>query len=90
MEPITMLAIGMGVGALGKAAGAGIRASQIFTKEDEERLAELERLQDLNALGLTEDETRVLTEQMLDPVAAMQSQRNLQRREIAEDRDWET
>jgi len=83
MEPITMLAIGMGVGALGKAAGAGIRASQIFTKEDEERLAELERLQDLNALGLTEDETRVLTEQMLDPVAAMQSQRNLQRREIA-------
>ena len=83
MEPITMLAIGMGVGALGKAASAGLRASQIFTDEDEERLAELERLQDLNALGLTEDETKVLTEQMLDPVAAMQAQRNLQRRELA-------
>jgi|5_EtaG_2_1085323.scaffolds.fasta_scaffold00613_3 hypothetical protein len=83
MEPITMLAIGMGVGALGKAASAGIRASQIFTEDDEERLGELERLQDLNALGLTEDETKVLTEQMLDPVAAMQAQRNLQRREIA-------
>ena len=83
MEPITMLAIGMGVGALGKAAAGGLRASQIFTEDDEERLAELERLQDLNALGLTEDETKVLTEQMLDPVAAMQAQRNLQRREIA-------
>ena len=32
---------------------------------------------------MTEDETRVLTEQMLDPVAAMQAQRNLQRRELA-------
>ena len=83
MEPITMLAIGMGVGALGKAAAGGLRASQIFTDEDEERLAELERLQDLNALGLTEDETKVLTEQMMDPVAAMQAQRNLQRRELA-------
>ena len=76
MEPITMLAIGMGVGAVGKAAAGGIRASQIFTKSDEERLEELQRLQDLNALGLTESETSVLTEQMLDPVAAMQAQRS--------------
>ena len=75
MEPLTMLAIGMGVGALGKATASGLRASQIFTEADEERLAELERLQDLNALGLTDDETRVLQEQMLDPVAAMQAQR---------------
>lgn len=83
MDPLTLAAIGMGVGAVGKAASNMIDASSIYTKADKERLEELKRLQDLNALGLTEEEVSVLQEQMLDPVAAMQAQRNLQRRELA-------
>tara|TARA_R100000005_G_C5000697_1_gene207604 strand:- start:1791 stop:2498 length:708 start_codon:yes stop_codon:yes gene_type:complete len=83
MEPLTLMAIGMGVGAVGKAVGGAIDASSIYTKADKERLEELERLQDLNALGLTDEEISVLQEQMIDPVAAMQAQRNIQRRELA-------
>jgi hypothetical protein len=83
MDPITLALIGMGIGAVGKAASGAIQASSIYTKADKERLEELKRLQDLNALGLTEEETAVLQEQMYDPVAAMQAQRNQQRRELA-------
>ena len=80
---LTLAAIGMGVGAAAKSGAAMIDASQVYTKTDKKRLEELERLQDLNALGLTDDEISVLQEQMLNPVAAMQTQRNMQRRELA-------
>ena len=83
LTALTLAAIGMGVGAAAKSGAAMIDASQVYTKTDKKRLEELQRLQDLNALGITDEEAKVLQEQMMDPVAAMQAQRNMQRRELA-------
>lgn len=83
MDPFTLMAIGMGVGALGKAAGGYMDAASLYTESDKERLEELERMQDMNALGMTDEETRVMNEQLMDPLQAHGRQRAQERREMA-------
>jgi len=83
MEPFTLMAIGLGLGAAGKMIGGGFEAAALHTEADKERLAELERLQDLNQLGLTEEESARMSEAMIDPLQAQQRQRSIERREMA-------
>mgnify|MGYP003147209321 CR=1 FL=1 len=83
MEPFTLMAIGLGLGAAGKMAGGAMDAAALHTAADKERLEELERLQDLNQLGLTEEESARMSEAMVDPLQAMQRQRSIERREMA-------
>ena len=83
MEPFTLMAIGLGLGAASKMAGGAMDAAALHTASDKERLEELERLQDLNQLGLTEEETARMSEAMIDPLQAMQRQRSIERREMA-------
>jgi len=83
MEPFTLMAIGLGLGAASKAVAGGFDAASLHTKADKERLEELERLQDLNQLGLTDEETARMSEAMVDPLQAMQRQRSIERREMA-------
>jgi len=83
MEPFTLMAIGLGLGAAGKMAGGAMDAASLHTEADKERLEELERLQDLNQLGLTEEESARMSEAMVDPLQAQQRQRSIERREMA-------
>jgi len=83
MDPFTLMAIGMGVGAVGKAIGGGMDAAALYTESDKERLEELERMQDMNALGLTDQELSVMNEQMMDPIQAHGRQRAIERRQMA-------
>ena len=83
MDPFTLMAIGMGVGAVAKGVGGYIEADTIYTEADKDRREELERLQDLNQLGLTDEEMKVMNEQFMDPLQAQNRQRALERRNIA-------
>jgi len=83
MDPITLMMIGLGLGAASKAVSGGFEAAALHTASDKERLEELERMQDLNQLGLTEEESARMSEAMVDPLQAQQRQRSIERREMA-------
>ena len=83
MEPFTLMAIGLGLSAVAKGVGGAMDAAALHTEADKERLEELERLQDLNQLGLTEEESARMSEAMIDPLQAQQRQRSIERREMA-------
>jgi hypothetical protein len=82
-DPFTLMAIGMGVGALGKAVGGYMDAASLYTESDKERLEELERMQDLNQLGLTDEEAANMNRAMMDPMQAVGAQRATERRQMA-------
>ena len=59
--------IGRGVGAAGQAIAQG---QATFGKEQQARLAELRRLEEMRALGLTMEEEQALQQQILAPQQA--------------------
>lgn len=72
MDPVT---IGiLAAGAIGKGVSAfsqeRAKANAMFGDAQEERLKELQRLEEMNALGLTTKESDALNRQLLDPVQA--------------------
>ena len=69
--------IGGGIGAIGGAITAG--GATDLEKERQERINELMRRQEMNALGLEEDERAMLEAQLVDPI---RQARALQQREM--------
>ena len=75
MDPALLVALsglGRGIAQAGQAYGA---AKAGFSPAAEKRLRELERMEEMNALGLTGDEREMLQRNILDPQRAIQSQR---------------
>ena len=75
MDPALMVALGaLGRGITGAGQAFGSAKAQ-FSPAAERRLRELERMEEMNALGLTGDERENLQRAILDPQRAIQSQR---------------
>ena len=68
------LAIAAGVSSAIKTGAGMYSASQIFSKEDEKRLRELERLEAAGQLGLTDDERAQLEQRLSRPGMAAERQ----------------
>jgi len=84
----TLTAIGAGIGAasgLAKGIGGALAAKQMFTPEDERRLAELQRQRERGQLGLSERERAALTAGARAEMAgrAQQTQADLTQRAVA-------
>ena len=75
MDPALMVALGaLGRGITGGAQAFGSAKAQ-FSPAAERRLRELERMEEMSALGLTGDERENLQRTILDPQRAIQNQR---------------
>ena len=82
MDPVTIGilaggALAKGIGAAGSQIAQGQR---LFGKAQEERLKELERLEEMNALGLTSAEQSAMNRLLMDPQQAL-AQERLQRQQ---------
>ena len=75
MDPALMVALGaLGRGITGAGQAFGSAKAQ-FSPAAERRLRELERMEEMSALGLTGDEREKLQRTILDPQRAIQNQR---------------
>jgi hypothetical protein len=71
MDPLTLALLAAGVSAAGQGIKAGIErrqatkaAGQAFTKEEEQRLRDLQAMQEAGQLGLTEEQSLALDAQL--------------------------
>ena len=75
---ITPMLIAAGVSALGKGIGAfgasRQQAQSVFGDAQEDRLRELERMEEMRALGLTDKEEQLMRQSLLNPVQAAQKE----------------
>ena len=75
---ITPMLIAAGVSALGKGIGAfgasRQQAQAVFGDAQEDRLRELERMEEMRALGLTDKEEQLMRQSLLNPVQAAQKE----------------
>jgi hypothetical protein len=75
---ITPMLIAAGVSALGKGIGAfgasRQQAQSAFGDAQEDRLRELERMEEMRALGLTNKEEQLMRQSLLNPVQAAQKE----------------
>lgn len=74
MEPLTtaaLIALGGGLAkGIGAAAGQVSQANALMGEEQQKRLAELRRLEEMNALGLTDNQRSQFSQLMMDPMQA--------------------
>ena len=85
MDPALLVALG-GLGrGISQGAQAYGAAKAGFSPAAERRLRELERMEEMNALGLTGDERENLQRAILDPQRAIQSQRLEQQQALFSD-----
>ncbi len=74
MEPLTtaaLIALGGGLAkGIGAAAGQVSQANALMGEEQQKRLAELRRLEEMNALGLTDNQQSQFSRLMMDPMQA--------------------
>jgi len=79
LSALAASAIIAGVGGLGRGVAAfgseRAKANALYGESQEERLRELQRMEEMNALGLTDNEQSVLSRQMLSPVQAAQREK---------------
>lgn len=77
MDPLTIGLIAAGGLARGIGAGMGTLAGgkALFGEDQQARLRELQRLEEANALGLTDEERSQLSQILLDPVQAQAKER---------------
>ena len=82
MDPVAIgiLAGGALAKGLGAAGGQIAQGRRLFGKAQEERLKELERLEEMNALGLTSQEQSAMNRLLMDPQQAL-AQERLQRQQ---------
>ena len=82
MDPFALMAILQGVKAVGSGVTDYVAAEQGFGKSEEERLKELQRREELGALGFTGEERNRIMREMLNPIQAREKERAVATRGI--------
>ena len=85
MDPLTLALLAAGVSAAGQGIKAGIErrqatkaAEQVFTEEEEQRLRDLQAMQEAGQLGLTEEQSLALDAQLRQQASAQAMQTQAQ------------
>tara|TARA_R100001591_G_scaffold2717_2_gene6839 strand:+ start:2398 stop:2985 length:588 start_codon:yes stop_codon:yes gene_type:complete len=78
MDPLTIALIAGGglARGIGGAISQGAQSKALFGEQQQARLAELRRLEEMNALGLTGAERQALEQALLNPAQAAQREQN--------------
>lgn len=82
MDPFTLMALTKGAQAIGSGVTDYVAAEQAFGQSQEQRLKELQRREELGALGFTGEEQNRIMRELLNPVQARERQRALETRQI--------